>query len=52
MTITVEEAEELLPWQLRGKEGPRRVEKTFMFSNIEGPTTLPEEGPRGDGFIR
>src|SRR5919204_2271764 len=38
--ITVEEVEELLPWQLRGKEAPRRVEKTFMFTDIEGSTTL------------
>src|SRR5206468_8401907 len=34
--IGVEEIEELLPWQLRGKEAPRRVEKTFMFTDIEG----------------
>jgi class 3 adenylate cyclase len=34
--------EELLPWQLRGKEAPRRVEKTFMFTDIEGSTTLVE----------
>ena len=40
--INVEEVEELLPWQLRGKEGPRRVEKTFMFTDIEGSTTLVE----------
>jgi class 3 adenylate cyclase len=40
--ITVEEVEELLPWQLRGKEAPRRVEKTFMFTDIEGSTTLVE----------
>ncbi|HET9724413.1 MAG TPA: ferredoxin [Actinomycetota bacterium] len=38
--ITIEEVEELLPWQLRGKEAPRRVEKTFMFTDIEGSTTL------------
>jgi class 3 adenylate cyclase len=38
--ITVEEVEELLPWQLRGKEAPRRVEKTFMFTDIEGSTVL------------
>jgi class 3 adenylate cyclase len=38
--ITVEEVEELLPWQLRGKEAPRRVEKTFMFTDIEGSTAL------------
>ncbi len=40
--ITVEEVEELLPWQLRGKEGPRRVEKTFMFTDIERSTNLVE----------
>jgi len=40
--ITVEEVEELLPWQLRGKEAPRRVEKTFMFTDIEGSTALVE----------
>jgi len=40
--ITVEEVEELLPWQLRGREAPRRVEKTFMFTDIEGSTTLVE----------
>ena len=40
--ITVEAVEELLPWQLRGKEAPRRVEKTFMFTDIEGSTTLVE----------
>jgi len=38
--IVVEEVEELLPWQLRGKEAPRRVEKTFMFTDIEGSTAL------------
>jgi class 3 adenylate cyclase len=40
--ITIEEVEELLPWQLRGKEAPRRVEKTFMFTDIEGSTHLVE----------
>jgi class 3 adenylate cyclase len=40
--IVVEEIEEFLPWQLRGKEGPRRVEKTFMFTDIEGSTNLVE----------
>lgn len=40
--ITVEEVEELLPWQLRGKEAPHRVEKTFMFTDIEGSTNLVE----------
>jgi len=45
--ITVEEVEELLPWQLRGKEAPRRVEKTFMFTDIERSTNLVEA--LGDG---
>jgi class 3 adenylate cyclase len=40
--ITVEDVEELLPWQLRGKEAPRRVEKTFMFTDIEMSTNLVE----------
>ena len=40
--IMVEEVEELLPWQLRGREAPRRVEKTFMFTDIEGSTNLVE----------
>jgi Adenylate cyclase, family 3 (some proteins contain HAMP domain) len=40
--IRIEEIEELLPWQLRGKEGPRRVEKTFMFTDIERSTNLVE----------
>jgi class 3 adenylate cyclase len=40
--IFVEEVEELLPWQLRGKEAPRRVEKTFMFTDIERSTNLVE----------
>jgi class 3 adenylate cyclase len=40
--ITVEDVEELLPWQLRGKQGPRRVEKTFMFTDIESSTNLVE----------
>lgn len=40
--IVVEEVEELLPWQLRGKEAPRRVEKTFMFTDIEKSTNLVE----------
>ena len=40
--ITIEEVEELLPWQLRGKDAPRRVEKTFMFTDIESSTNLVE----------
>jgi class 3 adenylate cyclase len=42
--ITVEEVEELLPWQLRGSVGDssQRVVKTFMFTDIVGSTTLAE----------
>jgi class 3 adenylate cyclase len=40
--IVIEVVEELLPWQLRGKEAPRRVEKTFMFTDIAGSTNLVE----------
>jgi class 3 adenylate cyclase len=41
--IVIEEVEELLPWQLRGKTGPaRRVVKTFMFTDIVGSTNLVE----------
>jgi class 3 adenylate cyclase len=40
--IEIEEVEELLPWQLRGKEAPRRVEKTFVFTDIEKSTNLVE----------
>jgi class 3 adenylate cyclase len=40
--IVIEETAELLPWQLRGKEAPRRVEKTFMFTDIERSTNLVE----------
>jgi class 3 adenylate cyclase len=41
LAIEIEEVEELLPWQLRGKEGPRRrVVKTFMFTDIVGSTNL------------
>jgi class 3 adenylate cyclase len=39
--IEVEEVEQLLPWQLRGKDsGHRRVVKTFMFTDIVGSTAL------------
>jgi len=39
--ITLEDVAELLPWQLRGKAGPpRRVMKTFMFTDIVGSTNL------------
>jgi class 3 adenylate cyclase len=40
--ITIEEVGELLPWQLRGKGAPRRVEKTFMFTDIVKSTNLLE----------
>ena len=41
--IEIEQVEELLPWQLRGKTGPaRRVMKTFMFTDIERSTSLAE----------
>jgi class 3 adenylate cyclase len=41
--IVLEDAAELLPWQLRGKTGPaRRVLKTFMFTDIVGSTNLVE----------
>jgi len=37
--ITDEMGAALQAWQLRGKEAPRRVEKTFMFTDIERSTT-------------
>ena len=40
--IVIEEVDELLPWQLRGRAAPRRVEKTFMFTDIERSTNLVE----------
>lgn len=41
--IEIEEVDELLPWQLRGKQGPaRRVMKTFMFTDIVKSTNLLE----------
>jgi class 3 adenylate cyclase len=41
--VILEDAAELLPWQLRGKQGPaRRVLKTFMFTDIVGSTNLVE----------
>ncbi len=41
--IEIEEVEELLPWQLRGKAGgDRRVLKTFMFTDIVKSTNLAE----------
>ena len=39
--ITIDDVAELLPWQLRGKAAPpRRVLKTFMFTDIVGSTNL------------
>jgi adenylate cyclase len=40
--VVVEEVADLLPWQLRGTEAPRRVQKTFMFTDIERSTNLVE----------
>ena len=41
--IEIEEVEELLPWQLRGRTVPnRRVLKTFMFTDIVKSTNLAE----------
>ena len=41
--IELEDVDELLPWQLRHKTGrPRRVMKTFMFTDIVGSTSLVE----------
>jgi class 3 adenylate cyclase len=41
--IYLEEVTDLLPWQLRGKaEPPRRVLKTFMFTDVVGSTNLVE----------
>ena len=41
--VVVEEVEDLLPWQLRGRaRPPRRVMKTFMFTDIVGSTNLVE----------
>jgi class 3 adenylate cyclase len=40
--IAIEEVDELLPWQLRGKTAPRRVERTFMFTDIVKSTNLIE----------
>jgi class 3 adenylate cyclase len=41
--IIIEDVAELLPWQLRGKSAPpRRVLKTFMFTDIVGSTNLVE----------
>jgi class 3 adenylate cyclase len=44
MAVVIEEVEELLPWQLRTAAAgrPRRVMKTFMFTDIVGSTNLAE----------
>ena len=40
--IVLEEVAELLPWQLRGQAPTQRVQRTFMFTDIVGSTTLLE----------
>jgi len=42
--IVIEDVQELLPWQLRTVEAgrPRRVMKTFMFTDMVGSTALVE----------
>lgn len=41
--VWIEEVTDLLPWQLRGKAAPpRRVLKTFMFTDVVGSTNLVE----------
>jgi class 3 adenylate cyclase len=40
--IVIEEVAELLPWQLRGRAETQRVQRTFMFTDIVGSTTLLE----------
>jgi class 3 adenylate cyclase len=40
--IVIEEVAELLPWQLRGQAPTQRVQRTFMFTDIVGSTTLLE----------
>jgi class 3 adenylate cyclase len=40
--IVIDEVEQLLPWQMRGSTAPRRVEKTFMFTDIVKSTNLIE----------
>jgi class 3 adenylate cyclase len=44
MAIEIEEVQELLPWQLRAATAamPRRVIKTFVFTDIVGSTQLVE----------
>jgi class 3 adenylate cyclase len=41
--IVIDDVEDLLPWQLRGRAAPqRRVLKTFMFTDVVGSTNLVE----------
>jgi class 3 adenylate cyclase len=41
--VVIDDVEDLLPWQLRGKAAPaRRVLKTFMFTDVVGSTNLVE----------
>ena len=40
--IVLEEVAELLPWQLRGRAPTQRVQRTFMFTDIVGSTSLLE----------
>ena len=44
LAIVIEDVEELLPWQLRsaGAERPRRVMKTFLFTDMVSSTQLVE----------
>ncbi len=40
--IRIEEVDEILPWQLRGKSAPSRVQKTFVFTDIVNSSNLVE----------
>ena len=40
--IQIEEVDELLPWQLRGRVVSQRMQKTFMFTDIVRSTNLLE----------
>lgn len=41
--VVIDDVEDLLPWQLRGRTAPnRRVLKTFMFTDVVGSTNLVE----------
>jgi class 3 adenylate cyclase len=41
-SIVLEEVAELLPWQLRSRSPTQRVQRTFMFTDIAGSTSLLE----------